>query len=140
MADEENLVSRLVKQHRGLQKDLSLAAELLNNGQPDSGEIDKSLKGFADDLNAHLSLENNVFYVKLLEKMKGKGMDISKTEQFIAEMGEIGKTVMAFLDKYGDAEKIGSQLADLNKELQAIISVLNLRIESEEAGVYAYWG
>jgi len=137
---EDNLVAKLVQQHRGLQNDLSLTAESLKTSRPDSGEIDKSLKRFAADLAAHLELENNTFYVQLIEKMKEKGQDTAKTEEFIAEMGDIGKAVMAFLDKYSDTEKIGSQLADFNKELPAIISVLNLRIESEEAGVYAYWG
>ena len=140
MTDEKNLVSTLIAQHRDLQKDLGLVIDELKNDSPDSNEIDKLLKQFTTDLNVHLELENNSFYVELLQKMKEKGQDTAKTEQFIAEMGEIGKAVMAFLGKYGDASSVESQITDFRTELSDIINTLNLRIESEEAGVYAYWG
>jgi len=140
MADEKNLVSTLVEQHRGLQKDLGAVIEEFKNELPNSEEVDKLLKRFASDLTVHLELENNVFYAQLISKMKEKGQDTAKTEQFIAEMDVIGKVVMAFLGKYGDAISIKLQLTDFKSELSDIINTLNLRIESEEAGVYAYWG
>lgn len=140
MAHQKNLISQLVEQHRGLQKDLGAVAQELEKDAPSGEEIDKLLKRFTIDLTAHLELESNVFYAKLLEKMKEKGQDTAKTEQFIMEMDGIGRTVMVFLGKYHDSTSIDSQIADFRLEFGDIVNVLNLRIESEEAGVYAYWG
>jgi regulator of sigma D len=72
--------------------------------------------------------------------MKDRGQDTAKTEQFIAEMKEIGKSVKEFLDKYNSVEIIGQNLAEFKPEFENVVSILNLRIESEESGVYAYWG
>jgi regulator of sigma D len=140
MTETKNIVSIMIEQHRGLQKELGSVADLLESEKPDSVEIDKSLKQFAKDLAVHLELENNVFYVRLLEKMKAKNQDTAKTEQFIVEMKDIGKAVMAFLEKYKDAESIAEKMEELKPEVRGIVAALNLRVESEESGVYAYWG
>lgn len=140
MTEEKNIVSTLIEQHRGLQKDLGAVADALNSEKPDSVEIDKLLKQFTQDVTAHLELENNVFYVQLLEKMKAKNQDTAKTEQFIAEMKDIEKVVLAFLEKYKDTESIAEKLEEFKPEFATIVSTLNLRVESEESGVFAYWG
>lgn len=140
MSEEKNIVSTMVEQHRGLQKDLGGVVDALNSEKPDSVEIDKLLKQFIKDVTAHLELENNVFYVQLLEKMKAKGQDTAKTEQFIAEMKDIEKVVLAFLGKYKDAESIENKMGEFKPEFAGIVNTLNLRIESEESGVFAYWG
>jgi len=140
MEEINNILETLIAQHRVLQKDLidSLALSILEN--PDIPQIDAGMKKFLVDLPEHLNLENNIFYPNLLEKMKKKNIDTIKTEAFIAEMIIIGNAVMAFSDKYKTMPLIESQFDNFKKELSNIISVLNTRIESEESGVYLYWG
>lgn len=140
MSDEQNIISTLINQHRTLQKELEAVSNDLKETKPDPVEIDKLLKQFTVDLTEHLKLENEVFYPELLKEMKTKGQDISKTEQFIAEMKEIEKAVLAFLGKYKDADSIAQQLDQFRSELINITETLNLRVESEESGVYSYWG
>lgn len=130
----------MIKQHRGLQKDLGEVAKDLEDKSPDTGDIHKFLDKFAKDLKEHLDLENGVFYVDLLKKMKEAGQDTQKTEKFIAEMKEIEKVVIAFLEKYKDSKYIGDNIGEFKTEFANIVETLNLRIESEEIGVYAYWG
>ena len=89
---------------------------------------------------AHLELENNKFYPELLDQMKKKGQDISKTELFIAEMKGIEAVVLAFLKKYSNAEGIEKNKEELKTELLDFIDALTLRVEAEEVGVYSYWG
>jgi hypothetical protein len=89
---------------------------------------------------AHLELENNKFYPELLDQMKKKGQDISKTELFIAEMKGIEAVVLAFLKKYSNAEGIEKNKEELKTELLDVIDALTLRVEAEEVGVYSYWG
>jgi hemerythrin-like domain-containing protein len=136
MAD--NLVSIMVGQHRGLQKDLGNISDQFSERKINVSEISKFLKKFTKDLKEHLELENNVFYKQLLEKMKLKGQDTTKTELFIDQMKEIEKVVGTFLKKYDDLDK--DNINNFKKEFKNIVDTLNIRIESEEAGVYAYWG
>ena len=135
----DNIVSIMIEQHRGLQKDLDEVVNQFQEGNPDISKIDKSLKKFNKDLKEHLELENNVFYKQLLEKMKLKGQDTEKTELFIGQMKEIEKSVYAFLEKYESPDKIENKINKFKEELDDIINTLNLRIESEESGVYSYW-
>lgn len=137
MEDLNNIVDILILQHRNLQKDLGIAVDLLHGDKFE--EIDASLRKFTADLQEHLQLENNVFYFELLKKMKEHGVDTGSTEKFIAEMNVIGNAVMSFLGKYDSAESIKNLLSDFKIELPDIITALNLRIESEESGVYSYW-
>ena len=138
--EKENIVTTMIRQHRELQKEVGVVVEILKKQPVDASGIAKGLEQFKKDLVEHLSLENDVFYVELLEKMKAKGQDATKTEQFIAEMKDIEKTVVAFLDKYKEAQNIEDKLDEFKKEFEGLVDVLVLRIESEEIGVYAYWG
>lgn len=139
MGNLQNLVTILTSQHRQLQADLGEVASLLEHQGDVAEKIDQKMKKFKTDLFAHLALENESFYPELLLRMKQAGLDISKTKLFIAEMDNIGKVVVAFLEKYQDAEAIFGQLAQFKGEFLSIVPILNLRIESEEGGVYAYW-
>lgn len=140
MEDATNIISKMTSQHRVLQKHLSDAMSLSSSIEPDCPEIDRILKQFNKDLSGHLELENNVFYVELIEKMRKKNWDTAKTEQFINAMKDIGKIVISFLERYKDDKIIKSEMAEFRPELKSIIDMLNLRVESEEAGVYTYWG
>jgi len=137
--DTTNIVETMIGQHRLLQKDLGLVAEELKNDEPDSSKIDKLLKTFAKDLGEHLKLENDTFYVELLKKMKEKGQDTTKTEEFIDQMKAIGDAVMAFLGKYSDGSSITDNMTDFRSEFVSIVETLNMRVEAEESGVYLYW-
>jgi hypothetical protein len=140
MVENQNLVSVMIAQHRVLQKDLGAVLVLADDGKEKCDAVDILLKQFHNDLVVHLELENNTFYKELLQKMKAKNQDTTKTEQFIAEMNIIAKEVTNFLEKYNGCENISRNIDVFKPELTEIISILNLRIESEESGVYAYWG
>jgi len=140
MINKKTLVSEMISQHRNLQKEVESVGKLLEVKSIDSGEIVKGLAQFRIDLMEHLGLENEYFYVELLKNMKDKGQDTSKTEQFIAEMVDIGKVVVTFLDKYNKADSIQNDVSEFGEEFKRIAETLTLRVESEEAGVYSYWG
>ncbi len=126
-------------QHKLLQVDLVGALNVAKSENTNTSAISQDLNKFNSDLSDHLSLENDMFYPELLNRMKDKGLDVSKTEIFINQMKDIGVEVVAFLEKYNNVPSIDGQLEDFKKELTNIISILNLRIESEESGVYLYW-
>ena len=136
----ENLVSVMIKQHRELQKDLATAKSLSVATEMDTKEIFFQLELFKHNLIEHLKLENGTFYSDLIRKMKEKGVDTTKTELFINEMNVIAQAVTGFLDNYDSEEKIRHAPEVFINDLEGIIRALNIRIESEEAGVYSYWG
>lgn len=140
MENLDNIIERMMQQHRNLQKDIGIALVLSKNEEIKANEINAYLKQFSLDLKEHLNLENGIFYPKLIDAMKSKGIDTLKTEDFINQMKEIGVVVTVFLEKYTEISNIEKDLSIFIKELENIISVLNLRIESEEEGVYSYWG
>jgi len=127
----QELVSTLKAQHRSLQADLSAALDGTNSAL--------ALTKFRNDLLEHLQLENEVFYPDYLEKQGKKGEDVTKTKEFIKQMDDIGNVVMAFLNKYNAAEAITATTEDFKKELETIIRTLNLRIETEEEGVFGLY-
>jgi hemerythrin-like domain-containing protein len=135
----ENIVETLISQHRALQQNLGAVSSLANVGTPDANSIVLELGEFTKNLLEHLKLENEEFYPGLLKKMEDKSMDVSKTKEFIAEMDGIGKVVKAFLGKYSVVETIEKEINQFKDDLRGIISALNLRIESEESGVFTYW-
>ncbi|MCX6736142.1 MAG: hemerythrin domain-containing protein [Candidatus Parcubacteria bacterium] len=139
MNELENIVPKLIEQHRLLQKDLGMAAAMTEMEKPSSQEIEKWLQQFTADLTEHLHLENAVFYVELLKKMKEAGVDTTNTGIFIADMKNIGNKVETFMKKYKKADTIDASLAEFKSEFFPIINALNIRIESEESGVYLYW-
>ncbi|MCX6793097.1 MAG: hemerythrin domain-containing protein [Candidatus Falkowbacteria bacterium] len=139
MENLENIVPTMIGQHRVLQKDLGAALELVTSEASDIKNIINNLEKFSIDLPEHLQLENGVFYPNLISKMKERNIDTAKTEDFINQMKEIGVVIMAFLDKYKAETDIESQLEVFKEELASVVSALNLRVESEESGVYGYW-
>ncbi|MBT4849306.1 hemerythrin domain-containing protein [Candidatus Parcubacteria bacterium] len=139
--DKKTIITILIGQHRALQKDLGTISGLVfSEEQIDFKNIIHLLQEFTKDLLGHLKLENETFYPELLDSMKAKNQDIVKTELFIAEMKTIEVAVTTFLEKYKEASDIEEKLAEFKKEFPNIIETLNLRIESEEVGVYSYWG
>jgi hemerythrin-like domain-containing protein len=131
------LITTLKAQHRGLQNDLNIVAdELKLETTSINSVIIPKLAKFKNNLLEHLKLENEEFYPDYLSKKEKKGEDITSSEEFIKLMDEIGKTVLAFLDKYSIAEAVESSQSVFKDELSGIIDTLNTRIETEEDGVY----
>ena len=128
--DKKQLIDTLKAQHKNLQEDLNIAT--LN----EASDVVQALNKFKTDLVSHLRLENETFYVDLLKIMSGKGQNTENTEKFILEMKDIEKVVLGFLDKYNSPESLTGNKETFSVELQGIIKALNLRIESEEEGVY----
>lgn len=139
MENLENIIEKMIGQHRSLQDDLGNALLLANNENPNMDSVSMALKQFSIDLADHLHLENDIFYPELLKHMGDSGVDVSKTEDFINQMKDIGVVVETFLQKYKDSPSIEHEFDVFKNELSNIISALNIRIESEEAGVYSYW-
>jgi hypothetical protein len=139
MTDTTNLVATLISQHRILQDNLGQVNIQLTQVSPSGGKIDEFLKIFASNLKGHLALENSVFYVELIKKMEDKGEDTTKTKEFIAEMDKIGEVVMAFLGKFHNSEIIEKQIDEFKESFTTTVETLNMRIETEESGVYLYW-
>lgn len=139
MEEINDIVNKMISQHRILQKDINDALDLSKNENVDILKISVDLKQFFVDLQEHLHLENEIFYPELLKKMESKGLDTSKTKDFINQMKNIGIVVITFLDKYRDVSSIENHMNDFKKEISDIVGVLNLRIQSEETGVYGYW-
>jgi hypothetical protein len=135
--DQENLISTLKSQHLTLKADLRIAADDVSlPDQVNGEEILMYFSKFKKDLSDHLKIENENFYPDLLRKMKKRNQDTTNTEKFIAEMIDIGKVITAFLGKYNSIGSISNQSSEFSSQLQDIISTLNLRIESEEEGVF----
>jgi hypothetical protein len=139
MESLNNVTVVLIDQHRGLQKCLGETKDLTQFTKPELSMIISSLKSFNSDLLAHRHLEEEVFYPELLRRMKADDLDTFKTTEFIKEMEDIGVLVAVFLAKYLDDVILEKKLIDFIEELDNITETLNIRIESEEAGVYGYW-
>lgn len=139
MINKSEMVATMIKQHRTLQAELGEAKHHTETEKPDAKIILKILKRFSKDLNTHLKLENDIFYIELLKEMRAKGEDTTHTELFIAEMKVIGDLIDQFLHKFNDAGTIASKESEFEGELVKIIDTYNLRIEVEEEGVYLYW-
>lgn len=140
MRELHDTIEIMVNQHRKLKNDLDNVLALSEKVDVDFNEIENILNKFSFDLQEHLHLENDIFYPALLENMREQGADTLKTENFINQMKEIGTILFVFLEKYKDSINIKNHLIDFKRESVDIISELNLRIESEESGVYIYGG
>lgn len=135
--DQQKLISTLKSQHRTLQEDLSLALSKANLAIENKGEaIILDLVKFKDDLMGHLKIEKEIFYPDYLDKKIKRGEEVESTKKFISEMDDIAKVVMSFLDKYASPESVDKFSADFSEDLMKIIVTLNMRIETEEEGVF----
>lgn len=139
MSDKSSVITIMIKQHRNLQSRLGSIAGVLKNNGFSAEQVLESLSIFRKDLNEHITAEASLFYSELLKEMRERRQDTVKTEQFIDEMGILADKVYAFLDRYDGALKISEGAEDFKGEFGQILQALNLRIESEEIGVFAYW-
>lgn len=135
----DNLIETLIGQHRNLQEQLASILELSPEDEKSVEIVKSTLEIFSTDLEKHLELEKDVFYPELLKRMEAKGGDVSAMREFINQMDEIGVTVRAFAEGYKNLSLEGGQFETFKKELKMVIAMQNLRIETEETGVYGYW-
>ena len=136
----EDIVAVLIKQHRDIQKD---ANKILGYFETDSSvnadKIHDCLDKFSVDLTEHLKFENDVFYTELLKRMEEKAVNTGSTRKFILQMKSIEKVINTFLDSFKTKEDIQKRIKKFHERFEDINNLLNLRIESEEEGVYTYW-
>lgn len=135
----DNLIETLVRQHRNLQEQLANILELSPEGDRSVEIVKSAFEIFSSDLEKHLELEKDVFYPELLKRMEAKGGDVLMMRKFIDQMDEIGVSIRAFVEGYRNLSFGVEQLGSFKKELKRIITLQNLRIETEESGVYGYW-
>lgn len=136
---EEKIIETLKSQHQILKSVLTSARQDVDDSSINPGLILEKLKDFSSLLQTHMQLEDNIFYPQILEKQKNKGMENKDTEDFISEMKKIYSAVKVFLENYDQAEKIAEKRIQFGTELDDVVTMLLLRIESEEDGVYLYW-
>jgi len=131
----KNIIETLIQQHRELKSSLEQAQK--TNHKEDAEQIISNLNDFKNLLIKHLDIEDNTFYPEIIQKMEEKKMDIEQTKTFIAEMKDIAKTVMEFLEKYSETSKIQED-ENFPEELETIYRTYLIRMTSEEDGVYLY--
>jgi hypothetical protein len=132
----ESLIDKLISQHDSLKK---LLGKIKNETVKDSSDftyIFGSLKKFKKDLLEHIDLENNDFYAQLLERYKDKESDFEYIKKFQGEMDELADEIYEFIEKYTYKQKIERVFEEFKKELDFIISSLQIRVSSEEEGVF----
>lgn len=136
----KNLISVLIKQHLNLRDKVGIIIALSNRDDIAVNDIKKVLDVFISDLQEHLALENDKFYKELLMSMEKAAQDINKTKMFIKEMQDIEKLVLDFYKEYNTEQKIIDDIDNFKIKFNTIADILVLRMETEEAGVYGYWG
>ena len=129
----------LISQHNNLRREMAEIKGRADEPAPNFAAIFFGLEEFGKSLADHLKLEDGVFYPKLLQRLEGQGTNTGDTRKFIDEMRKIKEQVYDFLGKYGAVEKIEKNFESFKLDLNEMISVLFIRIYSEENGVYLYW-
>lgn len=131
------LIINLKNQHILLKEDLTLALENFDliSDKKDLLVI-SALAKFKVDLLNHLALENKELYPDFLDKKIKMGADVNETKKFIFKMEEIAKVVISFLNKYETPELLKASSSTFKDELLEIVDVLNIRIQTEEEGIF----
>ena len=138
--DPKKLIESLKMQHRQLQADLGGALkDAIEGVVKNESEILAFLNKFKADLKIHINLENDVFYPDFLAKKLKRGEDITEISKFVDQMKQIGYDVNSFLEKYDTPAEIEDIHADFAGDLKQIIAALNVRIETEEEGVFDFY-
>lgn len=127
-------------QHRKLQADLGAILAIAESDQEDRGaRIVELSHVFSADLQEHLSVEDGTFYPDYVGCIESAGGDTAPVYEFIAAMKKIGDAVSGFFSTYTDAHAIDGSIDVFVAELKSIIDTLNIRIETEEEGVYSIY-
>ncbi len=133
---DQELIDELISQHNNLKKELGKIKNEAVKDAPDFTVLFGGLKKFKKNLNEHVDLENDTFYPQILEKFKDKPTETEYIEKFISDMDELAKEINDFIDKYTYKLKVEKKFEEFKRELDFIISSLQIRVTSEEKGVF----
>lgn len=131
MSDQE-LILLLKSQHLNLQKDLANVLEGINLDDKKNLTV-LYLDKFKTDLLNHLKLEDEEFYPAYFKKSQHNK---EYAQKLVLQMSQIVEVVMKFLKKYESLVEITNNKNNFKSELLEIINTLNIRIETEEDGIY----
>ncbi len=130
----EDLIEELTDEHQVLLQIYSQILKLADDPR-NRRQIRKLLNKFKDTLRGHLLKENTFLYVYLNYVTKNDLYTNQLIVDMQQEMGEIGKVVFHFLQRWtGQANP--SYDANFLNELKGIGEVLVKRIENEENNLY----
>lgn len=134
-----NIVKIMTAQHALLKDSLATIKANISSGTLNFSEMFEGQENFKKELFQHLELENETFYpcfLSGLKKMELPETKIDSIKLFINEMDNIAVKVMSFLTKYSTLESIETGVKEYSRDLDSLISILLMRIESEEESVY----
>lgn len=138
VADDEMLPT-LLAQHNELRAEIKDMHEQAADPVSNANTLYDDMQALQKTIAVHITLEDGVFYPKLLKKMGEQHLDIIKTKEFIEQMKVIGAQMSAFLEEYNSVEKIKASPEKYREMLETVSSVLMIRISTEEDSVYLYW-
>lgn len=132
----DDLIATLISQHNDLRRGILtiIEAEEFN-----ASGIFENLENFKKTLSNHLNLEDNMFYPGVLKKLENRKIETETVLKFIEEMKIIAEKVFMFFEKYDKEEKIKMNQEEFKTDFKRISETLNIRMESEEDGIYMYW-
>lgn len=105
-------------------------------GMGDLAEVEQRLRQFGTVLTGHLLKENVRLYVYLEHLLTEDGAKHRLVHEFRHEMDRIGRTVVAFLDKYKSIASEPALHASFSRDLLMVGEALSARIRREEANLY----
>jgi hypothetical protein len=100
-------------------------------------KLAKELAQFKRKLTSHLLVENLRFYTYMKYLLKSDSDNTVLMRHFQTEMGEIGKVVFAFLDRYTQPGAVYD--IEFKAEFDQIGAALVARIEAEENDLYTLY-
>ncbi len=131
-----SLTNNFLRQHDEI---LAIAEQIaskltVTDLQMNSNEVVAMLTQLAGRLNAHLTMEDNVLYPKLLahpdQKIK------STAASFINEMGSLKEVFKNYTAKWMDSRNIQAEAPKFIDETTALFSALGQRIDKENNILY----
>ena len=132
----KEIISNLISQHGFLKKSLGKIKNESVKDSPDFTFIFGRLKKFKKNITEHVEFENRELYNKLFEKYRDNEKDLESIKKFQVEMDVLAGEVREFIDKFTYKQKIEKRFEEFKNELDFIISSLQIRITSEEEGVF----
>lgn len=129
-----DLVNELHADHKRL---LTIFGAIQSSFQAgDHAATASHLNDFRAAIQSHLLTENVKLYIYLTHALANDPGSRSLMQGFRHEMDNIGRAVLAFLEKYRDIATQPALQASFSGELAAVGRVLSDRIQREEATLY----
>ena len=138
----DNIIQILIAQHDELRELMVNMRKNIEGDSPNYEKIVEDQRMFTESLKKHIDLENNIFYPCFISGSKRKWASdetVKNKKLFIEEMKKIEIEVYDFLEKYSKASMVENNWSEYMKDLENIISILLVRVESEESGIFIEW-